>query len=558
MFSSCKIFKHEKVTLLTEQIKLDNTSLFIDGCKEKILGNYSKASTHFLSCVKVDPSNAAAYYELAGIYYVQKKDKDALAFIEKAVQINDTNEWYQQMYAEILLANNKFKEATNVYEKLAKTHTDNIEYYFDWAMACLYAGKYSDAIDVYNIIEQKEGVSEEISIQKEKIYLNIKNFSKAVDELIKLKNEFPSEIKYYNFLAELYIIGNKTDEAFEVYQEILKINPDNANVHLSLSDYYRIKGEKEKSFDELKLAFSNHNLDIDTKIKILLSYYTLTENSDVLKEQAYLLINLMIESNYDDAKTYSIYGDFLYRDKKYKEAKDQYLKVIAIDSSKYVIWEQLLFIEADMNDNIALESESKRAISLFPEQANLYLFNGVANYMLKNYNEAISSLKNGAELVVYNDELLKRFYTYLGDSYYANNNYKDAFLNYDKVIKIDPLNDYVLNNYSYYLSILGEDLDKAEKMAKKAVEINPKSSSYLDTYGWVLYKEKKYSDAENYIQQALENGGANNPVIIEHLGDVLFKLGQTEKALEKWIEAKENGAGSEFLDKKIKDKILYE
>ncbi|NTW33937.1 MAG: tetratricopeptide repeat protein [Bacteroidetes bacterium] len=558
LISSCKIFTPEKSVKLTEDLKLDNTALFIDGCKEKIIGNYEKASSNFLSCIKTDPSNSAAFYELADVYNMQKKNKEALIFIEKAIKIDPVNEWYQKLYAEILTASNKFKEAVTVYEKLAKNHADNIEYYYDWAMACLYSEKYSDAIEVYNIIEQKTGISEDISLQKEKIYINLNNFNKAVDELLKLITEFPSETKYYSYLADLYMAKNKTNEAYELYQKILKIDPDDGNVHLSLAELYRIKGEKEKSFSELKLAFSNINLDIDTKIKILLSYYTLTENSNLLKEQAYTLINLMISANYSDAKAYSIYGDFLYRDKKLKEAKDQYLKVISLDSSRYVIWEQLLFIEADLNDNKALENESKRAISLFPEQATLYLFNGAANYVLKNYTDAISSLNTGISLVVYNDDLLKRFYTYLGDSYHAIKNTKDAFINYEKVIKIDPENDYVLNNYSYYLSLLGVDLDKAEKMSKKAVDINPTNSNYLDTYGWILYKEEKYSDAQIFIEKAIKNGGDSNSVIVEHLGDILFKLGQPAKALENWIKAKEIGTGSDFLEKKINDKTLYE
>lgn len=349
-----------------------------------------------------------------------------------------------------------------------------------------------------------------------------------------------------------------TQEAYDVYQKIIKIDPDNANVHLSLADYYRIKGEKEKSYEELKLAFSNVNLDIDSKVKILLSYYALTENSNDLKEQAYTLIDLLIKTHPAEAKAYSVYGDFFYRDKKITEAKDQYLKVLSLDSSRYAVWEQLLLIESELNNNTALENESKRAIELFPEQAGLYLFNGAANYVLKKYDEAILSLNKGITLVVYNDNLLKQFYAYLGDAYYARQDIKEAFSFYDKVLEIDPKNAYILNNYSYYLSLRGEDLDKAEKMAKKAVDINPDISAYLDTYGWVLYKQGKYGEAETWINKAIETGGSSDPDIMEHLGDVMFKLGQIEKAVDNWKKAKEKGKGSDLLNKKINDRKLYE
>jgi tetratricopeptide (TPR) repeat protein len=556
--SSCGILKHEKKHSLSQNEKLQNTEVFINGCKEQITGDYDKAIISFLTCIKADPENSAALYELAGVYYMLKKDTDAMPLIKKAVELEPDNVWYQLLYANLLIAGRQYKDATAIYEKLAKAHPESLDYYFDWAEGYLYMEKYTDAIAVYDLVEGKIGVSEDISVQKEKIYLELKKIDKAADEIKKLIKAFPSETTYYNYLADLYLDNNMVDKAFEIYQQILVLDPDNANVHLSLADYYRKEGDNDKSFNELKLAFSNENLDVDTKVKILLSYYTLTEKSDDLKSQAYTLIDSLIKTHPDEAKAYSIYGDFLLRDKKYTEAKVQYLKVVSLDSSKYDVWAQLLLLESELNNNDALLSESKRAMELFPDHPALYLFNGVANFQLKKYDEAIIALNKGVALVVYDDDMLKNFYTYLGDSYYAKKNSKDAYAAYDKVLEIDPKNTYVLNNYSYYLSLQGDNLDKAEKMAKKLVDQSDNNASYLDTYGWVLYKEKKYTDAEIWLNKALLNGGDSSSVILEHYGDVMFNLGSSDKALIYWKKAKEKGKGSEFLDKKINYLKLYE
>ena len=558
LLTSCGIFKHDKTNTLSQSQKLDNSYDFIDACKEKILGNYDKAIADFSSCAKTDPSNSAALYEIAGIYYLQKNYKAALPYIETAVKLDPNNVWYQLLYANMLIAGHRYKDATEIYEKLSKTYPENLEYFYNMTDGYLYLGKYNDAIKVYNDIEAKTGVSEELSIQKEKIYVEQKKIDKAIDEIQKLINAFPSEPDYYNNLAYLYLSNKMDDKAFEVYQKIISIDPNNSNVHLSLADYYRIKGDNEKSFNELKLAFSNPNLEIDTKVKILLTYYDFSEKSDSLKTQAYTLLDLLIKANPNEAKAYSIYADFLYRDKKVTEAKDQYLKVIALDSSKYVIWKQLLMLESELNDNIALEKLSKRAIELFPDRDGVYFYNGAANYYLKKYDEAITSLNYGILLTADDDNLKKSFYTYLGDSYYAKKDYKNAFSYYDKVLDIDPKFIYVLNNYSYYLALRNEDLDKAERMAKKAVDLYPDNASYLDTYGWVLYKQTKYSEAESSIKKALDNKGNSSSVILEHYGDIMFKLGKADNALEYWKKAKETGTGSEFLEKKISDKKLYE
>ena len=115
-----------------------------------------------------------------------------------------------------------------------------------------------------------------------------------------------------------------------------------------------------------------------------------------------------------------------------------------------------------------------------------------------------------------------------------------------------------MNNYRYYLSLRADSLDKAERMSLLSNTLQPNTSSFQDTYAWILYKNAKYADAKIWLEKALENGAKNNGTILEHYGDVLYKLGDTEKAFEYWQKAKQTGESSEFLDKKIADKQLYE
>jgi len=116
----------------------------------------------------------------------------------------------------------------------------------------------------------------------------------------------------------------------------------------------------------------------------------------------------------------------------------------------------------------------------------------------------------------------------------------------------------VLNNYAYYLSLRNEKLDKAELMSRKAVELDPGNGSNMDTYGWVLYKEGKYEDAKEWIGKAMENGEDTSAVVLEHYGDVMWQLGDKKEAQKYWEKAQKAGKGSEFLEKKVRDKMLYE
>jgi tetratricopeptide (TPR) repeat protein len=358
-------------------------------------------------------------------------------------------------------------------------------------------------------------------------------------------------------LAELYMTSGMYDEALEIYNRVLAVDPENPFINISLSDYYRKKGDKAKSLEYLKAGFANPNLDIDSKVSILLAYYSVNELYNSYKAEAFELATILIQAHPNDPKAYSIYADFLLQDKRYDEARQAFRKVISIDSTKYLVWEQLLFVESEMRDNQAMADESKRAMELFPDQPMLYLFAGAANFQLKNFEAAAKYFKNGANFVVGNDKMLAQFYSYLGDTYFQLKDHEKSDEAYEKVLKIEPDNVLVLNNYAYYLSLRGTNLEKAEKMAERAVKLEPGNSSYQDTYGWVMFRLGKYEVAKEWIAKAIESG-EESAVVLEHYGDVLWKLDNKKDAVKYWEKAQKAGEGSEFLDKKVQDKQYYE
>lgn len=80
----------------------------------------------------------------------------------------------------------------------------------------------------------------------------------------------------------------------------------------------------------------------------------------------------------------------------------------------------------------------------------------------------------------------------------------------------------------------------------------------MDTYAWILFQSDKFNLAKEWLEKAIKTGGEKNGIILEHYGDVLFKLNEVEKALEYWKKSKASGRSSEKIDKKIADKNIYE
>jgi len=535
------------------------TNIFIDATAAKLSGETTKAIGLYESCLKKDPHHSASMYELAQLYFDASDYSTAARYAEQAAELEPGNKWYKLLLIEIYGKAGKKKELLETCKNLVNQYPGNVDYLYELANAFLINTDGNNAIKTYDNIEEILGVTEEISLQKQRIYLIQNKTDKAEDELDKLIKEFPDqETRYISMIAEMYMQAGKPDEAAKYYQQILIKDPENPYIHITLSDYYRQKGDTKRSIDELKLGFANPALDIDTKIRVLLTIFAGNEMYDKNKADIFELAQILVQTHPNDPKAHSIYGDFLLDDKKYAEARNEFRKVIAIDSSRYAVWESLLNAEIQLADYQALESESSRAIELFPLLPVPYLFNGVALMEKEQYENAVISFNTGLKLVSGNTILSVNFYTYLGDTYNRMKNYPLSDESYEKALKLQPENSFVLNNYAYYLSLRNENLEKAETMSSKSLKLDPANAANMDTYGWVLYKLGRYSEAAEWVEKAVAATPSPDADLLEHLGDIYFKLGNTDKAMIQWENAQKAGKGSEFLDKKIKERKMYE
>lgn len=543
---------------MKESDKINATYAFFDGQKEKVMGNEQKAIEKFAQCLRIDSKNHAAMYELASIYNQKSKISDALFFAKSAATLDPKNEWYQLLLANTYEKSGKFSEAISIYEQLYKQHPERVDFLFNASDAYLMQGKLGEAIKLYDRIEEKIGVNRDMIQQKQRLYLKMGKVNEAAAELEKLIASEPGNLDNYSLLVELWQVNNQPEKARETIKRMQAIDPENPSVALALAEQYRSEGNRAASFEQLKKAFASPQLASEIKIRILTSYLPLVETSPEMMDQSLELSKLLSQTHPAEANPQSVYADFLNMNKQYNEARTYYRASLSIDKKNLQAWQQLLIIESELRDYTAMEQEAEEALGLFPDQSVLYLFSGIARIQNKNYDAAARTLLSGSKLVVDNDQQLMEFYSNLGDVYDKLKKFQESDKYYQKALDIDGSNVYVLNNWSYYLSLRNEQLEKAAEMSKRSNELSPANPSFLDTYGWILYKQAKYSEALTWLEKALNSGGQDNGTILEHYGDTLFRMGKTNEAIDYWMKAKKTGDHSEGLEKKINDKKLYE
>ena len=531
--------------------------LFFSALREKTVENFTLATEEFNQILSMDPQNDATLFELANLAKLKNNYTGARDFLEKAVTVKPENEWYWVALADCYEKNNEIDKLENVFNELIKINPDKVDYYYDKANVFFLQRRYDDALAVYKQIEEISGITDDLVAKRQAIYLKQGKIDQAAADMETMIKANPTQVRYYLFLAEVYNSNNLQDKALATLQSAEKIDPDNGQVHLALADIYRDKKDNDRSFKELNAAFAIPDLDIDQKLKIVLNYVPKFPDPNA-KASALELSRLLTVAHPDDSRSFALYGDMLVQNGKYKEAKENYRKSIQMNGQVYEVREQLIRLELGDNDIDGALKDGQDALSLFPNQAWLNYLVGVCYQQKKDFKKALEYVKNASELETQDKELLSQAYSSLGDCYHSLNDLTKSDQAYDKALSYNPDNSYTLNNYAYYLSIRGIQLEKAAEMSKHSNELQPDMASFEDTYAWILFKQKKYAEAKNWMEKALAHNKDNSPVQYEHYGDILFQLGNADAALQNWKKAKDNGGGSAILDRKINEKKYVE
>jgi tetratricopeptide (TPR) repeat protein len=546
--------------LIAAQKKQSNDALYFDAVRAKILGEEKQQEALLQKFIKERPEVAAAYFDLATIALNSNRISDAEANIKRAIELDKENIWYRESYADVLKRQKKFGEAADVYNDLAKKSTYSRNYYFEAAINYQRAQKYKESLAVLDKLMETTYADDLILMQKQEVYLQMNDLDGALKIAQNLVDRNPKDGRYLANLAELLSNNNKPEMALEVYQSAIKKFPDEPSLQMGLAEHFKKKKDTAKYDEYFTKTVLNPNLDETSQVMMMQSYLMEVGEDSSRRSGAVAIAKKLVEQQPESALMQALYGGVMARNDQPEEAATYLKKALDQDPSQYDLWQELLTVYIRSNNADSLISSSKRALRYFPNNAIIHYFNGIGYINMKEYIPAIKSLTRAIELQPEdNTLLLGDMYSSLGDAYNFVKQFALSDSSYDKALSFNKDNASVLNNYSYYLSVRGIRLDQAEKMSKRSLEIRPNEATFLDTYAWVLYKQGKYKEAKEYIDQAIKANPRGDGTLYEHLGDIYFKLNEIDKAVESWKVAKERGADDiNLIDKKIQDRRIYE
>ncbi|MEI3443664.1 MAG: tetratricopeptide repeat protein [Bacteroides thetaiotaomicron] len=530
---------------------------FLEAMRLKEKKDYASAFGLLQHCLDIHPNAASALYEVSQYYMFLRQVPQGQEALEKAVANAPDNYWYSQGLASLYQQQNELDKAVTLLEQMVVRFPAKQDPLFNLLDLYGRQEKYDEVISTLNRLEKRMGKNEQLSMEKFRIYLQMKDDKKAFQEIESLVQEYPMDMRYQVILGDVYLQNGKKQEAYDVYQKVLAAEPDNPMAIFSMASYYKQTGQEELYQQQLDTLLLNKKVTPDTKVGVMRQMIVENEQADKDSTQIIALFDRIMKQEQDDPQIPMLYAQYLLSKNMESESVPVLEQVVDLDPTNKAARMMLIGAAAKKEDYKQIIKVCEPGIEATPDALEFYYYLAVAYNQAEKPDSVISICTRALEHKTADGkkEIVSEFYSILGDMYHTQKQMKEAYAAYDSALVYNPSNIGALNNYAYYLSVERRDLDKAEEMSYKTVKAEPNNATYLDTYAWILFEKGNYAEARIYIDNAMKSeGGDKSDVIVEHCGDIYYMTGDVDGALTYWKKALEMGSESKTLKQKIEKK----
>ena len=528
---------------------------YLEAINQQNKGNYAAAFDLLNHCQEINPNAAEVYFMRSAYYSMLKNDSLMVADIERAAALNPTNTTFMERLGQIYIGMGKFPKAIETYEKIYANTRDRDDVLNILIQLYDRQKDYDNMLRTIDRLESLEGSSEEITLARMRV-LALKGDKEAeLAELKSLSEKHPNDMNYHVMMGNWLLQNDRADEALKEYDYVLKMEPDNLMAQMSMLDYYRNVGEDSLANDLQEKMLINEDTPINSKMTLMRKVVADNEQEGGDSTQVLDLFHRILAQPQKTTDMHELYAAYMTLKKMPQDSINQALRdALEIAPDNAGVRLELIQAEWSKKNFDEVIRLSRAAQEYNPDEMAFYYFMGLAHFQKDERDEALNSFQRGVAQIneSSNKEIVSDFYAIMGDILHEKGREKEAYAAYDSCLQWKPDNIGCLNNYAYYLSEQGKDLQRAEQMSYRTIKAEPQNSTYLDTYAWILFMQERYEESKLYIDQAVQNDSTVSVVILEHAGDIHAKVGEMDKALDFWRKARDNGNDSKVLIRKIK------
>jgi tetratricopeptide (TPR) repeat protein len=531
-----------KERILNSQLSISRKydAFFLDAICQQEKGQLDAAFDLLTHCVEIDSTRSEAYYYLAKYYLALKQKDKALEYSKRAAQIEPDNATYQETLANMFVGNHQYEDATQALERLYAANRDRDDVLGMLVQLYEQQADYDHAIDALSRLEVIEGKSERLSYAKSQLYTEMGNKKAAIAEMKALADQYPYDQSYRSLYANALYQNGQEKKAVALYEDILRNEPDNRNATLAMLDHYRNVKDSVQAASMMERALLNKNVTQEDRIIILRQAISESEQQGGDSTRVLQLFHRLLDQPQDNADMALFCATYMNLKKMPQDSISRVLEhALKITPDNASVRLQLVSYAWQAEDKDRVIALCQEARQYNPDEMFFYYYQGIAYYQKDQLDNALNAFQNGISVISEQSdpEIVSDFYAVMGDILHQKGKEQEAFAAYDSCLQWKDDNIGCLNNYAYYLSERGQQLDKAEQMSYRTIKAEPNNATYLDTYAWILFMQRRFSEAKIYIDQTLQCDSDSSAVLLEHAGDIYYHVGDKEKALALWQQA---------------------
>ncbi|MCX6165805.1 MAG: tetratricopeptide repeat protein [Ignavibacteriae bacterium] len=529
-----------------QQDSINAIQFFVDGKTEELKGNIFTALENYKTALKLHKS-PGIYYAISNIYSLQGKMQEALIEINNALKLAPNDIDYLEHKARIYYTMDNLNKAAEIYENILEIDSNFNPGLYSLARIYEELKQPSKAVIIYEKLTNQIGFDMEILRRMYDIYSGFKDYEKCLEVVQYALKLDPYNSTFLQQLGALYVMLKRDNEAKDVFEKYYVLNPENKNIQSELVKLYFKGNETERGFQNFAKLLGKDTLKFEEKVQIGELYFNLISQDASASEITKNIFKNLNEEYPNEWIPYYYLGEMEISVNNISAGVNNLHKALELADTTKDAYLQIGYAYFRIGKNDESFDVLSKGISLYPEDFRMNYFYGLTLQRKGREADAVEYFEKA--LKISPDEL--SVMTTLALSFNGLKRYEESDAIYERALKLDPYNVLVLNNYAYNLSERGVNLDKAYAMAKVAIEREPNSASYLDTYGWVCYKMGKYEEAKKYIEKAVTISGSS-AVLMEHLGDIYDALKDYKNAKKYWEKALELNPNNQNVKEKLK------